>query len=701
MARAVPLLALLLALFLAEEPERAAKATKRPITDAYHGIEVTDDYRWLEDADSPAVRKWVKEQNRYTRAALDAIPARAAIRDRLKQLAAAQTPRVERVQRVAGKLFAIRDDSLVLLASPDEPKSARVLFDPEEVLPKKDANIDVYEPSPGGKLVAVAVSVEGCEEGTVQVIDTATGKELGDSVPRVTSASGGSLAWKADGSGFYYTRHLSEDEASKQGDKCRQPLYFHKLGAGTEADACVFGNDLPRLASIMVDGSDDGRWIIAGVQHGTDDEYALHLLSADGTWRKFSDLSDRIVSVRFGPDDTLWLISQRDAPRGKLLRLSLKTPDLSAAETIVPQSDGVLRDFVVTPRRLCILDRIDGGARVRVFDTRGKETKALPLPAMSSVSQFVRLEGDEVLVQNESYLKPPAWLRVDLVTGQASRTALSSGPETDFSDCEVLREFALSRDGTKIPLTILRRKDAKLDGRNPTLLRGYGGYGENEQPQYQASRRVWLEQDGVYAIAHVRGDGEFGADWHHAGRLTKKQNAVDDFAACARHLIDRKYTCSEKLAIEGGSNGGLLVAAALTQQPELFRAAVAHVGIYDMLRYERHPNGVYSRTEFGSIADREQFQALYAYSPYHLVKDGTAYPAVLLLTGINDRRVPPSDSWKMAARLQAATASDQPVRLWTSFKSGHDVAGSEQLTQTADVFAFLFQQLGVKYRQEP
>jgi prolyl oligopeptidase len=320
---------------------------------------------------------------------------------------------------------------------------------------------------------------------------------------------------------------------------------------------------------------------------------------------------------------------------------------------------------------------------------------------MSSVSQFVQLEGDEVLVQNESHLEPPAWLRVDLGTGKSSRTALSSGPDTDFGDCEVLREYAVSKDGTKVPLTILRRKGIKLDGRNPTLLRGYGGYGENEQPQYQASRRIWLEQGGVYAFAHVRGDGEFGADWHNAGRLLKKQNAFDDFAACARHLIERQYTCPEKLAMEGGSNGGLLVAAALTQRPELFRAAVAHVGIYDMLRYERHPNGVYSRTEFGSIRDREQFQALYAYSPYHRIKDATAYPAVFLLTGINDRRVSPSESWKLAARLQEAQTSDRPVLLWTSFKSGHDVAGSEQLAQTVDVFAFLFQELGVKYRQQP
>jgi prolyl oligopeptidase len=681
----------------ASAPGRPEKAARKLVTDTYHGVEVRDEYRWLEDASNPATRQWVKDQNRYTRAVLDALPARAAIRKQLQTIAKAQSPRYERLQFVHGRLFAIRDDSLIVMPSPDELEDARELVDPDEILPDKDANIDLFEPSPDGKRVAVALSIEGREEGTLRVYDSETGKETGDVIPRVTSSSGGSVAWKGDGSGFYYTRHL--DPAATKG--CRQPLYFHKLGTKTETDECVFGKDLPRLATLSADNSQDGRFILVGVQHGTDDEIALHLLGPGGGWKQIADPKDRITGSRFGPNDTLWLLSHQDAPRGKVLKLSLKAPDLTRAELVVPQGDGVIRDFAATPTRLCVLDRLDGCARCRNFDWSGKESNPLPLKPMSSVAQVIALDGDSVLVQNESYLEPPVWLRWNLESGEVTKAALSSGADTDYSDCEVVREFAVSKDGTKVPLTILRRKNDKLDGERPALLTGYGGYGESELPRYEAGRRIWLDQGGIYAVAHVRGDGDFGDDWHNAGKLLKKQNVFDDFAACARHLIERKYTRADKLAIEGGSNGGLLMGAALTQHPELFRAVVSHVGLYDMLRFHRHPNGVYSVTEFGDLSNAEQFRAMYAYSPYHRVKDGTAYPAILFTVGANDNRVPPSETWKMAARLQAATASERPVLLWTSLKGGHDTPASEQLTHTTDVLAFLFQELGVKYKANP
>jgi prolyl oligopeptidase len=678
-------------------PSRPEKAARKLVTESYHGVEVRDEYRWLEDAASPATRQWVKDQNRFTRAVLDDIPARETIRKQLQALAKAQSPRYERLQFISGRVFAIRDDNLIVIPSADEVDDARELVDPDEVLPDKDATIDLFEPSLDGKRVAVAMSIEGREEGTLRVYDTETGKETGDLIPRVTSSSGGSVAWKGDGSGFYYTRHL--DPAATKG--CRQLLYFHKLGAKTETDECVFGKELPRLVTLSVDNSQDGRHIVVAVQHGTDDDMALHLLGAAGGWKQIADYKDRITGTRFGPNDTLWLLSHKDAPRGKVLRLSLKTPELARAETVVPQSEGVIRDFAVTPTRLCVLDRLNGSARCRNFDWSGKESKPLPLKSMSSVSQILALDGDTVLVQNESYLEPPVWLQWNLATGSISKTTLSSGEDTDFSDCEVVREFAVSKDGTKVPLTILRRKNDKLDGERPALLSGYGGYGESELPRYEASRRIWLDQGGIYAFAHVRGDGDFGDDWHNSGKLLKKQNVFDDFAACARYLIERKYTRAEKVAIEGGSNGGLLMGAALTQHPELFRAVVSHVGLYDMLRFQRHPNGMYSVTEFGDLDVAEQFRAMYAYSPYHRVKDGTAYPAILFTVGANDNRVPPSETWKMAARLQAATASDRPVLLSTTFKGGHDTPASEQLMLTTDMFAFLFQELGVKYRAKP
>jgi len=710
MARARWLLVLGLALSLgflsylqSADPTPPDKAAKKPVTDTYHGVRVTDDYQWLEDAKDPAVQKWVKAQNSYTRAVIDKLPSRKQISKRLMQLLDKLSPQYEHVTRGRKLLFAQKDDNLVFFESPDKADAAKVIVDPDKALPDKDAIIDMFEPSPDDKLVAVSLSMQGNEEGTVLVFETATGKKRADAVPRVVTSSGGSVAWKGDGSGFYYTRHCRGVECANEGDKCRQPVYFHKLGTPTQEDVYIFGKDLPRLAGISLDASEDGKYLFAGVLHGTNDEIEIHVLRSprlgpSGKWARLSTAADQITAAKYGPGETLFLLTRRDAPRGKIIRLPLAKPDLAKAETIVPQGKGVIRDFAVTNSRLCFVEMLEGAAKLRLFDFKGNETEAPALKPMSSVGEMLKLTGDDVLIENESYLTPPVWVRLNAATGKGKRTGMTAKPEVDFSDCEVVREFAVSKDKTKVPLTIIRRKGLQLDGRNPTLLMGYGGYGENELPKYQVSRRLWLEQGGVYAIAHPRGDGEYGEDWHRAGRLTNKQNAFDDFTACARHLIERKYTCPEKLAIEGGSNGGLLVAAALTQHPKLFRAAIAHVGVYDMLRAERHPNGMYSVTEFGSVKDPEQFKALYAYSPYHRVKDGTEYPAIFLLTGQNDNRVPPHESWKMAARLQAAAAPGRPILLWTAPKSGHDTATPEALTQIVDVFAFLFHELGVKYQ---
>ncbi len=322
----------------------------------------------------------------------------------------------------------------------------------------------------------------------------------------------------------------------------------------------------------------------------------------------------------------------------------------------------------------------------------------MELPPVSSVGQVLRVEGDEVLFSSSTYLTPNAWYRYDPTTGTTERTALFETSPADFSDCEVVREFATSKDGAKVPVNIIRLKGTKLNGKNPTLLTGYGGYGISQRPNFSDSRRVWLEQGGIWVIANLRGGGEYGETWHKAGNLTKKQNVFDDFAGCAQHLIKAGYTNPSKLVIEGGSNGGLLMGAALTQHPDLFAAVVTHVGIYDMLRVELDPNGAFNVTEFGTVKDPEEFKALYAYSPYHHVVDKTAYPAVFLLTGENDGRVNPLHSRKMAARLQAASGSKKPVLLWTS-RSGHGIGSSlsERISRSADVFSFMFDQLGVPY----
>jgi len=307
-----------------------------------------------------------------------------------------------------------------------------------------------------------------------------------------------------------------------------------------------------------------------------------------------------------------------------------------------------------------------------------------------------------VLFNTSTYLDPPAWYHFDAVSHKAARTALFETSSVNFDDAEVFRDFAISKDGTRVPVNIIRRKGTKLDGANPTLLYGYGGYGISEQPFFLGSfARMWLDQGGVYVDANLRGGAEYGEEWHSAGNLTHKQNVFDDFLACAQYLIDQKYASPAHLAILGGSNGGLLMGAAFTQRPDLFRAVVSEVGIYDMLRVELDPNGAFNVTEFGTVKDPDQFKALYAYSPYHHVKDGTPYPAIYMPTGENDHRVNPMQSRKMIARLQAANTSDHPILLRTSSNAGHGSIGAsldEQLEQDADVFSFLFDQLGIQYR---
>jgi prolyl oligopeptidase len=310
--------------------------------------------------------------------------------------------------------------------------------------------------------------------------------------------------------------------------------------------------------------------------------------------------------------------------------------------------------------------------------------------------------GGDMLFSLSTYLESPAWYRVDATTGQATRTAFFETSPVKFDDVEVVRDFAISKDGTRVPVNIIRLKGTKLDGSHPALLTGYGGYNISTKPFFQGSfARLWLDQGGVFVDANLRGGAEYGEEWHAAGKLTRKQNVFDDFIACAQYLIDQKYTSPAHLAILGGSNGGLLMGAAFTQRPEMFRAVVSYVGIYDMMRAELDPNGAFNITEYGTVKDPDQFKALYAYSPYQHVKDGTAYPAILMPTGENDHRVNPMQSRKMIARLQAATSSDHPILLRTSSTAGHGSIGAsldEQLELQADVFSFLFDQLGIQYK---
>src|SRR5882762_705452 len=689
---------------------------KRPVIDEYQGVKVTDDYRWLENWDDPAVKQWSAAENARTREYFDQLAARPLIRERLKQLAAGESAAYSDLQFRGGTLFAIRyqppqqQPTLVALRSADDPAGAKVIFDPNAVSAKGSLSVDFYVPSLDGKYVAAALSENGSEDSSAHVFEVATGRQLSDVIPRVNFATaGGSLEWKADGSGFYYTRYPQGNERAPEDANFYQQVYFHKLGAAPQQDTYVIGKDFPRIAEIQLRASADGRWLVAAVANGDGGEVAHYGRDAAGKWTQVTRFEDGIVAAKVGADDELYLLSRKDAPRGQILRLPLTDLNLAHAKVIVPQSSGAdsnetarasIENFVPTPGRLYVVDIMGGPSRVRVFDPEGHALAAPPLPPISAIGQVVSIGSGNVLFYTSTYLEPAAWYRFDAATAKTVRTALYETSPVKFDDAEVVRDFATSKDGTRVPVNIIRRKGTRLDGSNPSLLEGYGGYGISSKPYFVGSDSgVWLDQGGVFVFANLRGGAEYGEEWHKAGNLTRKQNVFDDFIACARFLIDQNYTSPARLAILGGSNGGLLMGAAFTQHPALFRAVVSYVGIYDMLRVELDPNGAFNVTEFGTVKDPEQFKALYAYSPYHHVKDGTAYPAILMPTGENDHRVNPMQSRKMTARLQAATSSDHPILLRTTASAGHGfgTAVDEQIEEDADVLSFLFDQLGVRY----
>ena len=688
-------------------------APRKPVTETYKSaatsrLKVVDDYRWLENPADPEVKRFSDEQTRLARTYLGRLPGLLALRERVRTIAAFPAPELYAVNETGGVLFAMKFEPpkqqplLVTLESFESGKE-RVLVDPNVLDPTGGTPIDFYVPSRDGALVAVSMSKGGSEAGDVSVWDVASGRRLPDLVPRVNGGTaGGSLAWDAGGTGFYYTRYPREGERPPEDLPFYQQLYHHKIGTPTASDRYVLGKDFPKIAEISLKSSRDGAFLLVTMSNGDGGDREHWLRTPDGAIKQLATYSDEVTSGRFGTDGGLYLVTRKGAPRGKLLRVPLEAPSLASAATVVPESPAVVRGAAVCKSRVYTLDLVGGPSQVRAFGLDGKELGAVPLPPATDVGQALCLPGsDDLFFRAQGYTAPPAWYRFTPRDGKVEKSRLATPSPVDMSNVEVLRETAISKDGTRVPMTILTRKGTPRDGSNPALLYGYGGYGVSETPSFSATRAVWLEQGGVLAIANLRGGGEFGEEWHRAGNLERKQNVFDDFLACAERLIELKLTRPERLAILGGSNGGLLMGAALTQRPDLFRAVVSFVGIYDMLRVETSPNGAFNVTEFGTVNDPAQLKALYAYSPYHRVKDGTAYPALLLITGENDPRVEPWHSRKFAARLQAATSSAQPILLATSGNAGHGVGSSldQEIDNTVDMYAFLFDRLGVVYKR--
>ena len=675
---------------------------KKPVVDEYFGAKVTDDYRWLEASGDEAVQAWSDAQNAHARGVLDALPGRALVEKRVTELLSYEAPAWFGVIDRKGTLFAMKRQPpkaqplIVVMKSLDAPTDERVLLDPSVLDPSGDTSIDFFEPSLDGKFVAVSLSKKGTERGDVHVYDVATGKELpGDVVPAVhTGTAGGTLAWVEGG--FLYTRHPLEGERPADDLNFFQQVSFHKLGTPTKNDALVLGKDFLRIAENFLASSRDGKWAADLVQKGDGGEFELFVRSPDGAWTKVASYEDRIVQVKFGLDGALYLLSRKGAPKGQVLRLAL-TPKLALTQAIVlvPAGDGAIQSVLPTRTRLYVLDQLGVASRVRIVGLDGKALGEIPAPPVTAITGGGALgEDDDVTVELSGYLTPFSISRFTAKDSKLNPTALALKTLADLTPYEVVGGECTSKDGTKIPITVVQRKGVKLDGKNATMLTGYGGFGISMVPGFGRDTPVWLERGGVLAVANLRGGGEFGEEWHQQGMLANKQHVFDDFLACAKWLVEHKYTSSKKLAIQGGSNGGLLMGAAMTQAPTWFKAVVSHVGYYDMLRFETAPNGVFNTTEYGSVKDEASFNALRAYSPYQQVKDKTQYPAALLLTGKNDPRVEPFHSRKMVARMQAS-GTKQPVLLRTS-DTGHGGGTplGERISQLTDVYTFLFDQLG-------
>jgi len=684
--------------------------------DTLQGVQVADPYRALENAADPKVKAWSDAQNVRARAYLDALPGRAAVAAKLTKMFKDRSPFYSALHPAGTSIFAMYSDpavqqaTLVVLNGAGDPTSARALLDPNKLDPSGHTAIDWFAPSPDGTKVAVSISQGGSEDGTLHVYDAATGKEVEAPIDRVQfPTAGGSLAWTADSKGYWYTRYPDHSQPEAEWH-FNQSAYLHTIGSDPAKDPLVLSakNGIPRTAEIFLSNTEGGAAALASVQWGDGGQWLHFVLTPDGKATKIAEYADRVIGgAVIGKDGTVYGVSRKDAPMGKVVKLAAPyTGGFASPKVIIPaRTDAAIVDggqadepLVLASGKLFVT-RIAGGPNsVGIYDLDGKDLGALDVPPISSVSEIAALPGGDVLYDVNGYLQPPHYLRWSAATATSTPTALKMTTTVSYADAEVKQIFATSKDGTKVPVTLLMKKGTVLNGRNPLLLYGYGGYGVNMKPGFSAARnRMLLDGGMIYALANIRGGGEYGETWHEQGMLTKKQNVFDDFAAAADTLVKLGYTSRDKLALQGGSNGGLLMGSQIVQHPAEAKAVVAQVGIYDMIRVELDPNGAFNITEFGTVKDPAQFKALYAYSPYHHVTKGTAYPAILFMTGANDGRVNPLHSRKFAAALQAATSSKAPILLRTSANSGHGQGSSldEVIAQQTDMTMFLFDQLGV------
>ncbi len=680
-------------------------AAVRPMRDTYHGVVVEDRYQWLE-GETPEVKAWSDGQNVWARAKLDAIPDRAAIRTEVAAIIDAPRTTHFALQAAGGKVFALRKSpkkeqpELVVITDVDHPDKATVLLDPTAG-GGAHRSVDWFVPAPDGKRVAVSISENGSEVGSLHLLDL-TGKELEPALPNVQRPTGGGdVAWSADGKGLYYTRYPAKGEVHAEEPDFWMQVWFHEIGKPVSGDRYEAGKDFPKIAEVRLESDARGR-VMASIQNGDGGLHRHLVRDAKGKWAMLADWEDRVPFAGFADNGDVWMVSRKDAPRGKVMRLPAASASIAQAKVVVPEGkDNLVTDFFAElgvhdgGDRAYVTYQLGGPTELRAFGPNGEARPAPALPPASSVGRPVR-HGDGVLVSAQGYTRSYARYRFSAKSGKTEVVAaLSPEPTVDLSAYEVTRDTASSKDGTVVPFSVVAPKGAPRDGSMRCLATGYGGYAISEEPGFVDVWAPLLKRGVCMVFTNLRGGGEFGEEWHRAGTLTRKQNVFDDFAAVLTTLVQKKFTSREKLAIIGGSNGGLLMGATLTQHPELVKAAVVQVGVLDMLRVERFPNGSFNVPEYGTIADKAQFTALHAYSPYHRVTAKTPYPAVLFMTGETDGRVAPWHSRKMVAAMQAARAGTTPILLRTSSNSGHGfgTASSEEIEQVSDVTAFVLWQL--------
>lgn len=674
--------------------------------DVYHGVSVADPYRWLEDDNSAQTKAWVAAQNAVTFGWLAQIPERAAIKEWLTQLWNFERYGVP--HRQGGRYFFSRNDGLqnqsVLYTLTALDAAPVVLLDPNKLSSDGTIALAGYALSDDGNLLAYGLSASGSDWEEWRVRDVRTGADLPD-VLKWVKFSGAS--WTKDGAGFFYSRYDEPTEAGKL-TKANyfHKLYFHRLGTPQATDRLVYHRPDQKDWGFNGSVTDDGRYLVIASEQGTDPRRRIFYQDLQKPAAPVVPLlTDFDAGYEFIDNDgpVFWFRTDLNAPRGRVIAIDITKPARSEWKEIIPQSRDTLEGVHAVGGQFVASYLKDAHSAVRLFDLAGKPLREVELPGLGTAGGFGGKRGDaETFYSFTSFTVPGAIYRFDL---RAGTSALFRAPKVAFDPAafETEQIFYTSKDGTRVPLFITHRKGLALDGRNPTVLYGYGGFGIPLTPAFSVSVLTWLELGGVYAVANLRGGGEYGEEWHQAGTKAKKQNVFDDFIAAGEWLVAHNYTSSKKLAIAGGSNGGLLVGAVETQRPDLFGAALPAVGVMDMLRFQKFTIGWAWASDFGSSDNADEFKTLLAYSPLHAIKPGTKYPATFITTGDHDDRVVPAHSFKFAATLQAAQGGRAPILIRIETKAGHGAGKptSKIIEEAADKWAFLVKTFGMKISLKP